>query len=280
MKNKTLIVSNNELEKIANELRKNILKMIYTANSGHPGSSLSSADLITALYYAEMKTNPDNPQWEDRDRFLLSKGHGCPTLYSVLSMKGYFDANHLTKLRQINSILQGHPDMKKTPGIDYTTGSLGNGLSLGLGMALSAKLDKKDYRTYVMLGCGEMQEGIIWEAMMSAAKFKADNLCAIIDYNQLQLDGHNNDVMPINSLKDKISSFNWYVIECNGHNMADIRKSFNEARSIKEKPSVIIAETVKGKGVSYMENKFEWHGIVPDETLYTKAMAELGECSD
>ncbi len=269
-------ISNNELEKIANEVRINILKMINTANSGHPGSSLSSADLITVLYYAEMSIDPVNPKWEDRDRFLLSKGHGCPTLYSILSMKGYFDKSNLGKLRKINSILQGHPDMRKTPGIDYTTGSLGNGLSLGLGMALSAKLDKKDYRTYVMLGCGEMQEGIIWEALMSAAKFEADNLCAIVDYNQLQLDGHNNEVMPIKGLKEKLSSFNWNVIECDGHNMTDIRKSFNEARATKGKPSIIIAATVKGKGVSYMENKFEWHGIVPDETLFSKAMAELG----
>ncbi len=272
-------LSNEELRQTATDLRKNILQMIFDAKSGHPGGALSCADLMTVLYYDEMKTDPSNPVWEDRDRFLLSKGHACPVLYSVLAMKGFFDMSHLGKLRQINGILQGHPDMKKTPGVDYTTGSLGNGLSIGLGMALSAKLDQKDFRTYVMLGCGEMQEGLVWEAMMSAVKFKADNLCAIVDYNQLQLDGHNDDVMPMGDLAAKLSSFGWHVIECDGHDIEEIKKSFAEARTVKGKPTVLIANTVKGKGVSYMEDKFEWHGVVPNEEQFKQAMSELEEDS-
>jgi len=270
-------LSNEELRQTATDLRKNILQMIYSAKSGHPGGALSCADLVTVLYYDEMKTDSANPAWEDRDRFLLSKGHACPVLYAVLAMKGFFEMDHLGKLRQINGILQGHPDMKKTPGVDYTTGSLGNGLSLGLGMALAAKLDQKDFRAYVMLGCGEMQEGLVWEAMMSAVKFKADNLCAIVDYNQLQLDGHNDDVMPMGDLAAKLSSFGWHVIECDGHDIEEIKKSFAEARTVKGKPTVLIANTVKGKGVSYMEDKFEWHGVVPNEEQFKQAMTELEE---
>ncbi len=273
--NNKMNLTNKKLKNLATELRKNIINMIYTANSGHPGSSLSNADIVTVLYYDEMNINPDNPNWENRDRFLLSKGHGCPTLYAVLAMKGYFDMSHLGKLRKINGILQGHPDMKKTPGVDYTTGSLGNGLSLGLGMALAAQLDKKDFRTYVMLGCGEMQEGMLWEAMMAAVKFKTDNLCAIVDYNQLQLDGNNDEVMPIKSLKDKFLSFNWHVIECDGHNIEEIKKSFAEARNTKGKPTAIIANTIKGKGVSYMENQVGWHGVVPNKEEYEQAKEEL-----
>lgn len=271
-------LSDAELRGRANELRKIILNMIYTAKSGHPGSSLSSVDLLTVLYYDEMRINSSNPTWEERDRFLLSKGHGCPALYAVLGEKGYFDKSHLSELRKINGILQGHPDMNKTPGVDYTTGSLGNGLSIGVGMALSARLDKRDFRTYVMLGCGEMQEGMVWEAIMSAAKFKVDNLCAIIDFNQLQLDGHNDDVMPMGDMRNKMHAFDWHVIECDGHDMGEIRKSFCEAREVKGKPSVVIANTVKGKGISYMENKFEWHGTVPEEKLFKQAMSELEVC--
>ncbi len=268
-------LNNKELNGYANELRKHIIDMIYTAKSGHPGGSLSYADIATVLYYDEMKIDPENPKWENRDRFVLSKGHACPTIYSLLAMKGFYDMKELNTLRKINGILQGHPDMKKTPGIDYTTGSLGNGLSLGIGMALAAQLDKKDFRTYVMLGCGEMQEGIIWEAMMTAAKYKTDNLCAIIDYNQLQLDGNNDQVMPMKNLENKLLSFNWHVITCNGHDMADIKKSFAEARNTKGKPTVIIANTIKGKGVSYMEDKVDWHGVVPNKEEYEQAIKEL-----
>ena len=270
-----MTLTNKELAKSANELRNHIVDMIYTANSGHPGSSLSNADLVTVLYYDEMNIDPSNPKWKERDRFLLSKGHACPTLYAVLAMRGYFEMDHLSKLRKIDGILQGHPDMKKTPGVDYTTGSLGNGLSIGVGMALAARLDKKAFRTYVMLGCGEMQEGIVWEAMMSAAKYNTDNLCAIIDYNQLQLDGNNDQVMPVKSLKGKILSFNWHVISCDGHDMSDIRRSFAEARNMKGRPTAIIANTIKGKGVSFMENEVAWHGVVPNEEEYEQAKREL-----
>lgn len=264
-----------ELRLTATVLRKNILQMIFDAKSGHPGGALSAADLVTVLYYDEMSIDPSNPNWEDRDRFLLSKGHACPVLYAALAMKGYFDIDQLGTLRRIDGILQGHPDMRKTPGVDYTTGSLGNGLSIGLGMALSAKLDQKDFRTYVLLGCGEMQEGLVWEAMMAAAKWKTDNLCAIVDYNQLQLDGHNDEVMPMGDLRAKLASFDWHVIECDGHDVSAIRKALAEARGVKGKPSVLIADTVKGKGVSYMEDQVGWHGKVPNEEQFRQAMSEL-----
>ena len=264
-----------ELRRTAVALRQNILRMIYAAGSGHPGAALSSADLLTVLYWDELNIDPSNPTWAERDRFLLSKGHACPVLYAALAMKGYFDIDRLETLRQIDGILQGHPDMNKTPGVDYTTGSLGNGLSIGLGMALAAQLDRRDYRTYVVLGCGEMQEGLVWEAMMAAAKWKADNLCAIVDYNHLQLDGHNDEVMPMGDLAAKLASFDWHVIECDGHDLEAIRMSFAEARRVKGAPSVVVANTVKGKGVSYMEDQVEWHGRVPNEEQFRQAMAEL-----
>ena len=264
-----------ELRRTATVLRRNILRMIYAAGSGHPGSALSCADLVTVLYYDEMSIDPSDPAWAHRDRFLLSKGHACPVLYAVLAMKGYFDMDHLGKLRQINGILQGHPDMNKTPGVDYTTGSLGNGLSIGVGMALAAGLDHKDFRTYVLLGCGEMQEGLVWEAMMSAAKYGLDNLCAIVDYNRLQLDGHNDEVMPMGDLHAKLASFDWHVIECDGHDIEAIRTAFAEARRVRGQPAVLIANTVKGKGVSYMEDQVDWHGAVPSEEQLEQAMTEL-----
>ncbi len=267
------------LRSLATELRRNILQMIQTAGSGHPGASLSSADLVTVLYYDEMRIDPSDPAWPERDRFLLSKGHACPVLYAVLAMKGYFEMEHLGTLRQIDGILQGHPDMKKTPGVDYTTGSLGTGLSIGVGMALAAGLDGRDYRTYVMLGCGEMQEGLVWEAMMSAAKYRFDNLCAIVDYNQLQLDGHNDEVMPMGDLAAKLRSFDWHVIRCDGHDIESIRAALAEARSTAGRPSVIVAHTVKGKGVSFMEDKVEWHGKVPTDEQFEQAMAELDAVS-
>ena len=264
-----------ELRRTATILRRNILQMIHAAGSGHPGSALSCADLVTVLYHDEMTIDPANPTWADRDRFLLSKGHACPVVYAALAMKGYFGMEHLGRLRQIGGILQGHPDMKKTPGVDYTTGSLGNGLSIGVGMALAARLDRRSYRTYVLLGCGEMQEGMVWEALMSAAKYGLDNLCAIVDYNRLQLDGHNDDVMPMGDLGAKLASFDWHVIECDGHDIAAIRGAFAEARTVRGRPSVLVANTVKGKGVSYMEDQVEWHGMVPDKEQFEQAMAEL-----
>ena len=268
-----------DLRPVATELRKNILRMIQTAGSGHPGASLSSADLVTVLYYDEMRVDPVDPAWPERDRFLLSKGHACPVLYAVLAMKGYFEMERLGTLRQLDGILQGHPDMNKTPGVDYTTGSLGNGLSIGVGMALAGKLDRRDYRTYVMLGCGEMQEGLVWEALMAGAKYGLDNLCAIVDYNQLQLDGHNDEVMPLGDLAAKLDSFDWLVIECDGHDLDGIRAALAEARQTRGRPSVLVAHTTKGKGVSFMEDKVEWHGQVPTAEQFEQAMAELEAAS-
>lgn len=265
-----------ELRLTATTLRRNILQMIQAAGSGHPGASLSSADLVTVLYYDELRVDPANPAWPERDRFLLSKGHACPVLYAVLAMRGYFPLEVLGTLRQLDGILQGHPDMNKTPGVDYTTGSLGHGLSLGVGMALAGRLDGLDYRTYVMLGCGEMQEGLVWEALMAGAKYGLDNLCAIVDYNGLQLDGTNDEVMPLGQLTSKLGAFDWHVIECDGHDLEGIRAALAEARGTSGRPSVIVAHTVKGKGVSFMEDRVEWHGKVPTPEQFEQAMAELG----
>ncbi len=264
-----------ELRHTATVLRRNILQMIKTAGSGHPGSALSAADLVTVLYWDELNLDPSDPAWAERDRFLLSKGHACPVLYAALAMKGYFGMEHLARLRAIDGILQGHPDMRKTPGVDYTTGSLGTGLSIGVGMALAGQLDDRDYRTYVMLGCGEMQEGLVWEALMSAAKWELESLCAIVDYNRLQLDGHNDEVMPLGDLKAKLAAFDWHVVECDGHDIDAIRAAFAEARETKGRPTAVVADTVKGKGVSFMEDRVEWHGKVPDEDQFRQAVAEL-----
>ncbi len=263
------------LEEKATELRINILKMIHAAQSGHPGGALSAAEIITTLYCHEMRINLDNQRDPDRDRFILSKGHACPVLYSVLAMKGFFPIEELATLRKINSRLQGHPDMKKTPGVDFTTGSLGNGLSIGIGMALMGKLDKKDFRVYVMLGCGELDEGIVWEAFMAGTKFKLDNLVVIIDYNKLQLDGDNDEVMPLEPIVDKLEAFNWNVIRTNGHDFNQIIKAFAKARETHNKPTVIVADTIKGKGVSFMENKVDWHGLAPDDEQLKIALEEI-----
>ena len=249
--------------------------MIHKARSGHPGGALSAVEIVTTLYYHEMRINPGCPGDLDRDRFILSKGHACPVLYSVLAMEGFFPVEELATFRKINGRLQGHPDMKKTPGIDFTTGSLGNGLSIGIGMALMGKLDKKDFRVYVMLGCGELDEGIVWEALMTGAKFKLDNLIAIIDYNKLQLDGDNAKIMPLEPLADKLEAFNWNVIRINGHDFNQIIKAFAEARKIRNKPVVVIADTIKGKGVSFMENKVNWHGPAPDDKELDIALKEI-----
>ncbi len=264
-----------KLEKTANELRIDVIDMIYKAQSGHPGGALSAADIITVLYFYFMKVDPQNPSWSDRDRFIMSKGHACPIWYAALSRKGFFKRDELWKLRRIEGILQGHPDMLKTPGIDMTTGSLGNGLGAGVGMALSAKYLKKDYYTYVMIGCAEHNEGVLWEAALSAAKFKLDNLIAIVDYNKLQLDGYNEEILPIEPLEDKWVSFGWYVQRIDGHDIGQIIEAIKNARSKKVLPSVIIADTIKGKGVSYMEDKCGWHGKAPNKDEYEKAMAEL-----
>lgn len=259
----------------ARELRINILKMIHAAQSGHPGGALSAVEIVTALYYHEMRIDPENPKDPDRDRFILSKGHACPVLYSILAMKGYFPMEELSTLRKIHGMLQGHPDMRKTPGVDSTTGSLGNGLSIGIGMALMAKMDAKSYRVYVMLGCGELDEGLVWEAAMAGAKFKLDNLCAIIDYNRLQIDGINDDVMPLEPLADKWKAFNWNVVAIDGHDFAQILNAFREARETPAQPTVIVAHSVKGKGVSFMENKIDWHGAAPDDKELEVALSEV-----
>lgn len=263
-----------ELRKIANDLRIDVINMITRAGSGHPGGSLSSADIITVLYFHLLNVDPKNPYWEDRDRFIMSKGHACPIWYAALAKRGYFDNKHLDNLRKINGILQGHPDMLKTPGVDMTTGSLGNGLGAGVGMALSAKLKNKKYMTYVLIGCSEHQEGVLWEAAMSASKFKLKNLVAIVDYNKLQIDGYNDQVMPIEPLEDKWTSFGWHVQRIDGHDLEMIIKAISVART-NNYPSVIIADTIKGKGVSFMEDKYNWHGKTPTEKECECAIAEL-----
>jgi len=256
------------------EVRSSIIDMIYKAKSGHPGGALSAADIVTALYFDILRVDPAKPRWPDRDRFLLSKGHACPVLYSCLAMRGYFGLEHLDTLRQFESILQGHP-IRKTPGIDMTTGSLGHGLSIGLGMALDGKLRKKDYTVYVMLGDGESNEGHVWEAAMAAAKFRTDNLIAIIDRNRLQMDGCCDDVMPMGDIAAKFKAFGWKTYEIDGHDMAEILRTIEKARKVRGKPACIVANTVKGKGVSYMEDRFEWHGKCPDADQLSCAMKEI-----
>ena len=256
------------------EVRSRIIEMIYKAKSGHPGGALSAADIVTALYFDILRVDPADPRWPDRDRFLLSKGHACPVLYSCLAMRGYFGLEHLDTLRQFESILQGHP-IRKTPGIDMTTGSLGHGLSIGLGMALDGKLRKKAYTVYVMLGDGESNEGHVWEAAMAAAKFRTDNLVAIVDRNRLQMDGCCDDVMPMGDIAAKFKAFGWKTYEIDGHDMAEILRTIEKARKVRGKPACIVANTVKGKGVSYMEDRFEWHGKCPDADQLTCAMKEI-----
>jgi transketolase len=264
-----------ELEQMAVIIRCDIIDMICTAAAGHPGGSLSAADVVTALYFRIMRIDPENPNWPDRDRFILSKGHACPVWYAALAERGYFDKSHLKTLRQMGSILQGHPDMLKTPGIDMTAGSLGHGLSAGLGMALSGKLQQKDYHVFVIIGDGESQEGSIWEASMAAPNFKLDNLTAILDYNHLQNDYSVDDIMPIHPPVDKWQAFGWHVIDIDGHDMAQVVAALEEAKSHKGKPTMIVANTVKGKGVSYMENVCEWHGRAPCQEEADQALEEL-----
>ena len=264
-----------ELEKLANNIRIEIINQVYAAQSGHPGGSLSIADIMAVLYFNELNVNPQNPTWEDRDRVVLSKGHCAPALYATLALKGYFNIRELQNLRKIDTILQGHPDMKKVPGVDMTTGSLGQGLSCANGMAISAKLDNKNYRVYAILGDGEIEEGQIWEAAMAAHKYKLDNLCVIVDNNNLQIDGKIEDVMSPYPIDEKFKSFGFEVININGNNVKEILQALEKAKTIKEKPTCIIAKTTKGKGVSFMENKAEWHGKAPNEEQYKQAIQEL-----
>jgi transketolase len=264
------------LKSKANQIRKLIIEMLAKAGSGHPGGSLSSADIITCLYFEIMRHNPKEPKWPDRDRFHLSKGHCCPALYAALALSGYFPLEELQTLRRLNSILQGHPD-RRTPGIEVASGSLGQGLSVALGMSLAAKIDQKDYRVYCLMGDGEIQEGNIWEAAMAAAHYKADNLCGIVDYNHFQIDGRTEEIMNLEPLVNKWEAFGWHVIQCDGHNFQELLEAFMEAKSIKLKPTIIIAHTVKGKGVSFMEHVVDFHGRAPTEKEREIALRELEE---
>lgn len=264
------------LESIAHLIRCDIIRMVHEAGSGHPGAALSSVEIVTALYFAVMNIDPTRPRWQERDRFILSKGHACPVHYSALARRGYFSVDELWKLRRIDSSLQGHPDMNKTPGVDMTAGSLGNGLSCGVGMALAAKLDKLPSRIYVVLGDGEIQEGAVWEAAMTAAHYRLDNLVAIVDNNGLQLDGYTRDVMNICPIRDKWASFCWNVIEADGHDIDALMGAFESARLTAAKPTVVIANTTKGKGVSFMEDQCDWHGRWPTEEETQRALTELG----
>jgi transketolase len=264
-----------QLTERARQLRINILEMLCEAGSGHPGGSLSSIDIMTVLYSNVMKHDPKNPKWRDRDRFILSKAHVCPALYAVLADFGYFDAEHLGTLRKFGSILQGHPYMHKTQGIEVSGGSLGQGLSIATGIALAARMNNESHRTYCMMGDGEIQEGQIWEAAMAAGHYKLDNLCAILDYNHLQIDGRVEDVMNIYPAKEKWLAFNWNVIEIDGHDMEQIESAFKQAEEYKGKPTIIIASTAKGKGVSFMENNPAWHGTAPNKQQLEAALAEI-----
>ena len=264
-------------EKISKNVRRNIVDMIYKASSGHPGGALSIADILVALYFKEMNIDVNNPKMEDRDRLVLSKGHASAALYAILHEKGFISKEELNGFRKINSILQGHPDMKHIPGVDMSSGSLGQGLSASVGMAIAGKLDKKDYRVFCITGDGEIEEGQIWEAAMSASHYKLDNLCLIVDNNNLQIDGKISDVMNPYPIKEKFESFGFFAIEIDGHNFEEIFEAFEKVKNIKGKPSVIIAKTIKGKGVSFMENEAGWHGKAPNEEQYSLAMKEFKE---
>ncbi len=264
-----------ELEKQAKVIRRGVIDQVYKAGSGHPGGSLSISDIMTVLYFNELNIDEKNPKWEDRDRVVLSKGHCVPALYSCLANRGFFDVSELAGFRKIESSLQGHPDMTKVPGVDMSTGSLGQGLSVAVGMALAGKLDKRNYRVYCLLGDGEIEEGEVWEAAMSANKYKLDNLCVIVDNNNLQIDGSIEEVMSSYPIDEKFKSFGFQIIKIDGHNIEEIKSAFEVAKNVKEKPVCIIAKTIKGKGVSFMENKVEWHGKAPNEEQYKIAMEEL-----
>jgi transketolase len=264
-----------DLQGVARKLRRHVITMISTAGSGHPGGSLSAADIVTALYFRIMHHDPANPHWPDRDRFILSKGHAAPVLYAALAECGYFPLEWLTTLRKTGTCLQGHTDSRLTPGVDMSAGSLGQGLSVGIGMALAARLDRKDYRTYVLLGDGECQEGQVWEAAMFAPNYKLDNLTAIVDYNGLQLDGFTRQIMDLEPFVEKWRSFKWEVLQVDGHDIKQVVDALQKAAQVKDKPVVIVAKTIKGKGVSFMENNVDWHGKAPDKAQTEIALREL-----
>ncbi len=265
-----------ELEETARHLRVEILKMLNTARSGHTGGSLSSIDVLTVLYFHAMRHDPSNPRWEDRDRFVLSKGHAAPALYACLAQAGYFSPDDLKTLRRLGSHLQGHPDMNKTPGVDVCTGSLGQGLSQAVGLALAARLAGRSARTYALLGDGELQEGQVWEAAMAAVHYGLDNLCAIVDVNGLQIDGNVADVMNVAPVGPKFLAFNWHVLEVDGHDVQAIARGLEEAQKTDGKPTLIIARTVKGKGVPFFEHKASYHGVPPSDDELVRALEHLG----
>ncbi len=269
-----------ELKKTANEVRKNIVTAVYHAHSGHPGGSLSAADILTYLYFEEMNIDPKNPKKADRDRFVLSKGHAAPGLYSTLAERGYFGKEELKGLRHVGCFLQGHPDMKHTPGVDMSSGSLGQGISAAVGMALAGKMDNADYRVYALLGDGEIQEGQVWEASMLAANHKLDNLVVIVDNNNLQIDGTVEDVNSPYPIDEKFKAFKFHVININGNDFGEIAAAFKEAREHKGQPTAIIAKTVKGKGVAFMENQVGWHGKAPNKEEYETAMKDLEKAGE
>lgn len=264
-----------ELQKQANEIRKGIVTAVHSAKAGHPGGSLSAADIYTYLYFEEMNIDPKNPKKEDRDRFVLSKGHTAPGLYSALAYRGYFPVEDLKTLRHLGSYLQGHPCMQHTPGVDMCSGSLGQGVSVATGMALSAKLSNDSYRVYTLLGDGELAEGQVWEAAMFAGHKKLDNLVVIVDNNNLQIDGPITEVCSPYPIDEKFKAFNFHVINCDAHNFDELRAAFAEARNTKGMPTAIIAKSLKGKGVSFMENSVAWHGVAPNDEQYAIAMADL-----
>lgn len=269
-----------ELEKMANEIRKSILTEVHCAKCGHPGGSLSAADMMTYLYFEEMNIDPSRPDMAERDRFVLSKGHVAPAYYAALAHRGYFPTEDLKTLRKVGSYLQGHPDMKHTPGVDMSSGSLGQGISAAVGMALSAKLSGDDYRVYTMLGDGEIQEGQVWEAAMFAGSRKLDNLVVIVDNNGLQIDGNIADICSPYPIDKKFEAFNFHVINIDGHDFGQIKAALDEAKTVKGMPTAIIAKTVKGKGVSFMENSVDWHGKAPNDEQYAQAMAELEKAGE
>ena len=263
------------LKRIAADIRLDILEEVFSASSGHPGGSLSIADIITYLYFEELRVDPKNPKWEARDRFVLSKGHTCPALYAALAEKGFFPKEDLKTFRHIDSYLQGHPDLKHTPGLDMSSGSLGQGISAACGMALAGKLQNKNYRVYSILGDGESEEGQVWEAAMFAAHYHLDNLCALLDWNGLQIDGAVADVMNPTPLDKKFEAFGWHVICVDGHDFEQLEAAYAEAKTVKGQPTLILAKTTKGKGVSFMENQVGWHGKAPNAEQYAVGKAEL-----
>lgn len=269
-----------EMKKAANEIRKDIIRMTCEAGSGHPGGSLSSVEIMASLYFGVMKLDPKNPEWDGRDRFVLSKGHVCPVLYACLARRGFFPVDELITLRKFGSRLQGHPHRLKLSCLETSSGSLGQGLSISVGMAIGLRMDRKSPRVYCLMGDGELQEGQVWEAMMSGAHYKLDNLCGIVDVNGLQIDGKTKDVKNLEPLADKWRAFGWHTIEADGHDIESLMNAFHEAEKTKGKPTAILAKTVKGKGVSFMENNAEWHGKPPSREEACKALKELdgNEC--